>query len=159
MNKIIPLLLLLANLQAEDTPDNNYNIELLIFGLSAHNHNKNPAGQTYNNTNPGLGIGIVQQNRKIDVTLTAGTYKDSFSNQAQFLLVGIRGIIGERQKLHALLGASGGYYYGSGHQGFGVIPYLGAGYNRIDLCLTGAPTTMRSASSISIFLKMNIWEW
>jgi hypothetical protein len=157
------LLLLLSNIQAEET----FDLDAYVFGKSYHTNRH----IHFNETNPGLALGIgYEMEKHLDVIATTGIYKDSYSDTATFAVVGFRIIfIGERKTFHTTLGGSIGYIKGSTFNGLGMLPVASIGYNRVDLCFTGDPTgsdnqtgptakTSRTAS-IACFLKVNLLKF
>ena len=116
-------------------------VDVYVFGLSHHMNRS----VDWNEKNPGLALGFshqIEENSRLDVTVEAGTYKDSYSQQARFALLGVRCYaIGERQSLHGTIQGGIGYYEGSGFHGIGFSANVALGYNRVDLCLTGYPSS------------------
>jgi len=111
-------------------------VETFVFGLSHHTNRS----VDWNERNYGLGLGLAYHvNKYSDITVFTGTYNDSFNDQAKFASVGLRGIIGDRNALHATFGLSGGYLNGSNVNGFVIMPVMSLGYDWIDICVTGQP--------------------
>jgi hypothetical protein len=153
-------------------PINDYvkktDVEAYVFGVSYHTNRK----IDWNETNPGLGIGLAYHyDKNVDITCVGGTYKDSYFERATFALVGARIVCGNRDSLHATFGVNGGYFMGSDMHGIGIMPIVSVGYDWIDLCMTGYPgpsTSKNTGSSdprynhgapsgfIGLFLKMRL---
>jgi hypothetical protein len=124
------LLLLMIPLHAQE---GDFNLEAYIFGKS-HHTNKEVG---YRETNPGLGLGMAWSAMDdVDIIATVGAYKDSYSDNARFAMLGFRLVAGDRDGVHGSLGVSAGHMKGSSFNGFGVLPVISIGYNMIDICAT-----------------------
>ena len=114
-------------------------VDVYVFGLSHHQNRT----VKWNEQNPGLALGFshqIDETPNVDVTIDAGTYKDSYFKEARFALIGIRCYaIGQRESWHTTFQGGFGYYEGSGFHGPGFSANMAVGYNRVDLCLTGYP--------------------
>jgi hypothetical protein len=175
MNKIIILLVVsIISIQAATTDA----LEGYVFGLSYHSNR----AIDYNEVNPGLGFGYVHKtennfNNNFDAyfTVIGGAYKDSYNEDATFLMPGFRFGFGNEKGLHQTIGVNGGYFKGSDMIGIGVMPSASIGYNRFDVCFTGNPffckPTEENVSSdpkknrgatggfVAVFLKIRLMEW
>lgn len=141
-------------------------LELDVFGLSYHS-NRN---YDFNEKNPGLGITAVFGSDRPDpgyhfsMTVSGGTYKDSYSNQATYLLAGPRLTLGYEESFHVSIAWSGGYIQGSGHHGQGLIPFAAIGYDRYSLGITGDPIGDKKKGEddtkmVAIFLKFRVLDF
>ncbi len=159
MKYLIPLLAI-ASLQAADLQKDQFLGEVYVFGKTYHtNRNCN-----LNETNPGIGLGLAfNYEKSADITLIGGVYKDSYENTATFLMPGIRFKFGDRNKLHGNVGINGGYFNGSDFNGFGIMPSVAFGYNRVEICFTGSPNNDRqnenSTGFVATFLKVTVASW
>jgi hypothetical protein len=153
-------------------------VETYVFGKSHHTNRK----VDWNENNYGMGLGIAYTmptdygQKIVDFTLIGGTYKDSYNESARFFMPGIRLNYGKRNDLHWNIGFNVGYFEGSGCRGTGMLPSLGIGWNRFDICLTGSiptigdkrnpngsrnPEDNRNTSSgfIATFLRIKVASW
>jgi hypothetical protein len=112
-------------------------LEATVFGLSYHTNRHHD----WNEVNPGTSLSLVKplESYNNDMLFTIGTYDDSDRHQAKFALIGARHTIGDRKAGHITGSLSAGYFEGSGLRGFGIIPVVSIGYNRVDVCITGDP--------------------
>jgi hypothetical protein len=109
-------------------------LELDVFGLSYHTNRD----YDYNEVNPGLGVSAVfSSNECLSMVASAGSYKDSFSDQAVYFLVGPRLTIGAEDSFHASVSVQAGYLNGSGKQGLAGIPFITLGYDWFNVGITG----------------------
>lgn len=110
--------------------------EAYVFGKSYHSNRS----IDWNENNLGLGGGVAYHyDSNTDLTFVGGAYKDSYGDRAQFALIGVRVVGGDRDGAHATIGVNAGYFTGSDFNGFGIMPVLSVGYDRVDLCVTGSP--------------------
>lgn len=139
--KLYHTLLCLFMMTLAYTADSLISYEMYLFGLSYHG-NRNV---DWNEVNPGIGLGIayeVQDTIPSEVVFSAGTYKDSYGDQAKFALVGPRFyIMGTKETFHTHVGFSMGYFKGSSFKGVGGMPVIGIGNEYVDLCFTGGLNT------------------
>jgi hypothetical protein len=94
-------------------------LEATVFGLSYHTNRHHD----WNEVNPGTSLSLVKP-------------LESYNND---MLIGARHTIGDRKAGHITGSLSAGYFEGSGLRGFGIIPVVSIGYNRVDVCITGDP--------------------
>lgn len=138
-------------------------MELDVFGLSYHEDRQ----FDYNERNPGLGLTLVMGDRGDDflsILVSGGTYKDSFYEQATFLVAGVRAMVGSKDSFHASMSIQGGYFEGSGFNGLGALPVCSVGYDRYDFCVTGNPFETKegdqgSSRVVAFFLKVRVLEF
>lgn len=149
MRFIIPFLLL-GSVACQDS------IEVYGFGLSKHFDKQ----EDYQEVNPGLGLGYIHQlemdyeaSYKANFTLIAGQYQDSYRETARFLMPGVRFIWGEAREYHIWGGANAGYFYGSKFIGIGIMPSIGAGWDRYDIGFTGGQ------GMVACFAKVEVLRW
>jgi len=166
--KIIAIILLASAMIAAE---GDTFVDAYAFGLSKHTRDdcyyKGDHNFEFNERNYGLGVGYGKVvSKHFDVMALGGVYKDSYNETARFALVGVRGWIGDRKGLHMNLSVNMGHYQGSDFDGIGILPVLGIGYKRVDLCFTGHPETKApdhkdgvSPGSVGMFLKINVANW
>jgi hypothetical protein len=138
-------------------------VDVYVFGLSHHMDQS----VIWNERNPGLAIGLshqTEQHPDTDITLDVGTYKDSMAQQAKFALIGLRAyVIGERQSFHSTIQIGTGYYDGSGFRGIGFSANASVGYDRVDICMTGKPSTgspdPNQCGWYAIFLRIRVLDF
>lgn len=143
--------------------ERSVDVSLDIFGLSYHQDRE----YGYNERNPGLGLSLVFHDKEDDFlgfVVSGGVYKDSYYDRAQFLVVGVRCLVGSKDSFHGSLSVQGGYFDGSGFEGLGVLPVVSVGYDRFDLCFTGNPLETSvdgegSSRVLAMFLKVRVWEF
>ncbi len=139
MKKIVLLCATLLNIGAyEETP--KISLELDVFGLSYHTNRE----YNFNEVNPGIGLSLTVQNPEnqlchFSAVTSAGTYKDSYRNQAVYALIGPRFTLGYDDSFHVSATVQAGYMQGSGQNGFAYVPFITMGYDWIDVGLTGNP--------------------
>jgi hypothetical protein len=111
-----------------------------VYGLGASYHSNRDVD--WNEANYGLGIGLAarEPGSTVEAVWMAGTYRDSFNEQAYLAQAGIRKTFGDFDGLHGTLGATIGYLKGSGNKGGAFIPMASVGYNRLDLCMIYVPS-------------------
>lgn len=138
MIKMLPLLSMfsLSFAYADDQPSNVF-VEIDAMGLSDHsNHYAH-----YNQVNPGLGVDMafeVNPKDHAEIVVSMGRYKDSYSSQADYIVVGPRWLLfGDYNTFHATFAAAVGMYNGSGNKGIAVVPCVSIGWKWIDLCAIG----------------------
>jgi opacity protein-like surface antigen len=138
---ITSLVLISAIASAADFNKDMWSAETMIFGASYHT-NRNIH---WNENNTGLGLGLVYKlpndfdTPAVEATLLGGMYKDSYDEWAKFLMPGLRFNNGDMNRFHWNIGLNIGYYDGSSFNGLGILPSIGIGWNRVDLCFTGSP--------------------
>ena len=91
-----------------------------------------------------------------------GTYIDSYSEHAKFLLAGPRCVIGASDGFHTSVGVFIGFLHGSGSNGFGAMPVVSIGYDWFDVCITGSPKEkghQDSSTMIAAFLKFRLFTF
>ena len=112
-------------------------IELDVMGRAWHSNKY----AEYNDVNPGLGIDMTFEVNPVDHALIAfsmGQYRDSFSNQADYMLIGPRWLLfGDYSTFHGTFGAEVGMLNGSGNKGIALIPCVSLGWKMFDLCAIG----------------------
>lgn len=136
MKRILFLsLLILSLLSASDVGQTD--IEVFGFGKSYHTNRE----VDYNETNPGLALGLAYHyDKNTDLTLAGGFYKDSFYDHATFAMFGARAfVLGDRNSAYSAVGVYGGHIDGSGFHGLGFMPTLIFGYDKISIGLIGMP--------------------
>lgn len=112
-------------------------LELYGFGKSYHTNRD----VNWNEKNYGLGLGVAENlDSNFYVTAMIGSYKDSYNEYAKMALIGFRGMLGNPSEFHTIVGVSAGYYDGSSNKGFGIVPYIGFGYDWVDVCVTASPS-------------------
>lgn len=129
--------------------------ELYIFGLSYHSDRD----YGYNEQNPGLGYGIEIFNptdKPVNMSILAsmGTYKDSYSEQAYFVVAGPRLTLGHKEDWHFTFSAQFGYMDGSGIKGAVGLPMASINYSKVGIGITGNPSSIEQV--VGVFLKFNI---
>ncbi len=137
-------------------------LELDVFGLSYHTNRD----YDFNEVNPGFGLSVAFKSDEPDrgyhlsMVVSAGTYKDSYSDQAKYFLVGPRATLGFEKSLHASIAIQGGYLNGSGSKGQGIVPFASIGYDWFDVGITGDPfgtggeNDAETSKMIAVFLKL-----
>jgi hypothetical protein len=143
--------------------ETSVDVSLDVFGLSYHQDRD----FGYNERNPGLGVSLAIHDVDDDFlsyVVSGGVYKDSFFDRAEFLVVGVRGLIGSKDSFHGSLSVQGGYFEGSGFDGLGAFPVVSVGYDRFDLCFSGNPFETKSEGEgssrvLAMFLKIRVWEF
>lgn len=161
MKNVLALTLMVLSLHAVAV--DRVDLELDVFGLSYHQDRD----FGYNERNPGLGLTLVMGDRGDDflsLIVSGGTYKDSYRDQAAFLVAGVRAMVGSKDSFHASLSVQGGYFDGSGFDGLGALPVFSVGYDRYDLCVTGNPFETKdgdqgSSRVVAFFLKVRVLEF
>ncbi|TCP14583.1 antimicrobial peptide resistance and lipid A acylation protein PagP [Crenobacter luteus] len=109
---------------------------LLIFGASKHSGcDKKNEKCFFNEFNPGLGLEWSPAEYTWGRPMVrAGSYKDSFSKAAYFLMAGARREWSVGGGVKVGLGIQAGYINGSGEDnGVGLLPILSIGYRRLAL--------------------------
>ena len=165
------IFLLYSCVYAADLPPspvkNPVSLELDLFGKSYHT-NRN---YDWNETNPGAGIGIAYaDSENADLFASFGSYKDSYSKQAFYGYVGLRGVFGDRDGLHFTAAIAGGYLNGSGGNGPSIIPIISIGYYIADICAVADPFVNDStkyshgektatSKMIAAFLKIRVFTF
>lgn len=131
--KTIFLLLFSLSLYAQEIE-----VELLVFGASYHVDRN----YDWNEENPGIGLNLVFPHETKEIFsffISGGTYKDSYSEQSEFLLVGPRFRIGDKDKLHWESNFGLGYIHGSDVNSIAMVPSMSIGYDWCDLCFICDP--------------------
>jgi hypothetical protein len=165
MKNILLLLILATFANAEDFK-HNFSTELDVFGLSYHANRD----YDFNEVNPGLGITMVMNSAEptdmshFSMIASVGSYRDSYNDQAWYILAGSRFTVGTRDGLHASAALTLGWVDGSGTRGLPIVPFLSVGYNRYDLGITGSPETGKSGAEdsskvIAVYLKIRLLDF
>lgn len=139
----------------------------VLLTLASYHTNRD---YNWNETNPGGGVNIVAPEYGVgDVSpvLSIGAYSDSYRRLARYALVGAR--YAPVEWFHTGIGV--GYYEGSGYNGVGATPYVGVGYDKWFLNVTGTYCKDRTVynaerneyysytSSVCVFITFPILEW
>lgn len=147
--------------------DSKLSLELDVFGLSYHS-NRN---YDFNEKNPGLGVSVVFSSDTPDpgwhfsMVASAGTYRDSYNEQAEYFLIGPRFTLGYENSFHASLAMQAGYLDGSGKNGQAIIPFVTVGYDRINVGITGDPfgvgdeNSQDTSKMVAVFLKFRVLDF
>jgi len=121
----------------DDLINTKLGIELDTFGVSDHSNHY----ARYNQFNPGIGLNLTFEINPVDHALIAfsmGQYRDSFSNQADYMLIGPRWLLfGDYSTFHGTFGAEVGFLNGSGNKGPALVPCVSLGWKFIDICAIG----------------------
>lgn len=165
MRFTLPILLALS-CAAED-----FSLDLYLMGVSRHTNRY----IEYNEENYGAGLGVTWQREKTPgVTFATGAYLDSYAEVARYAVLGPTFMAGSKQGVHAALTMTAGYLEGSDHSGFGLLPFLSFGYNRVSVCALGMsgsrlgeqpvsqnPRENRKVQSgfVAVFLKIRLLDF
>lgn len=124
---------------------------LLIYGGSHHftSNLRHETQYKLNETNPGIGLEVSQDGWLVG----AGTYKDSFYQQAYMAYAGYRWTIGDAKAWHANVALKAGYLNGSGHHGPALLPTVGVGYGPVSLEATAFPSKVRNGGVLAFWLR------
>lgn len=110
------------------------------YALGASYHMRAQDRACLSGSNPGAGLGLSYAVApSCDLTALAITYRDSYRQQATAYGAGIRGILGDRDGLHACAALAVARLDGSGHHGIVPLPVLGAGYGPVTVEGTYSP--------------------
>jgi hypothetical protein len=139
MRCLIPLLLAVCAAAGESDGYERI-VAVEVYGMGASYHSNRDVD--WNETNYGLGIGLAarEPGSTVEAVWMAGTYRDSFNEQAYLVQAGIRKTFGDFDGLHGTLGATIGYLKGSGNKGASFIPMVSVGYDWLDLCMVYVPS-------------------
>ncbi|QMV32524.1 hypothetical protein KMB83_gp04 [Ralstonia phage Anchaing] len=140
-----------ASLLVAALPAYAVDASLLVYGGLYHFDGKgrHERGYNLNEQNPGLGLEFEQGGWLVG----AGTYRDSFREQARMAYVGYRFTFGNPQGFHANVALKGGYMRGSGYDGLVALPTLGIGYRAFSLEATAFPSKIRSGGVVAFWLR------
>lgn len=146
MRPLIAATLLLAAL-----PAHAVDTSVLVYGGSYHfdGHGRHESRYDLNERNPGLGLEFEQSGWLAG----AGTYKDSYRQQARMAYVGYRWTFGDTQGWHANVALKAGYLRGSGFDGPVALPTVGVGYGPVSLEATVVPRKVSDGGVIAFWLR------
>ncbi len=141
-------------------------VELDIFGLSYHTNRD----YDFNEVNPGVGLSMVLDSSKASINrfslvLSSGVYTDSYNDTAFYMVAGPRYTLGYENDFHVFASVQGGYMNGSDRKGQGVIPFVGFGYDRFNVCFTGAlvgkgdKDAPDASKMVAVFLKIKVIDF
>lgn len=133
-------------------------IDLDLFGASLHSNHAAHARQR----NYGIGLtGGLEVGDDADLVASSGTYIDSYDRHALYAMAGLRYLVGERDALHAGLVVELGWLDGSNIRGPTMIPVAQIGYDRVDLCITGARPSAGPGASwmVAVFLEFRLFTF
>jgi hypothetical protein len=130
-------------------------IDLDLFGFSDHSDHAARARQR--NYGGGITAGL-EVGDQADLVTSWGTYLDSYDQHAKYAMAGLRYIVGDRTALHAALVVEMGWLDGSNIRGPTMLPVVQFGYDRVDLCVTGARPSEGPGASwmVAVFCEVRL---
>lgn len=124
---------------------------VLLYGGSYHftSGMRHETQYKLNEANPGIGVEVSQDGWLAG----AGTYKDSFYQQAYMAYAGYRSGFGNPKGWHANVALKAGYLNGSGRHGLVALPTVGVGYGSVSLEATAFPSKVRNGGVLAFWVR------